>query len=171
MKRMTIRSPRFARGIALAAATAALAVPTAQASVAATANSESLDPWAYNVIHGGAGSTPASGDHSAGRNDLASNGATVTRTGIYGALDPWAYNLIRRSAARIELITEHSAGQNSQHKDGSRAATAPERFAAPSGFEWSDAGIGAASTLAIVLLASAVTVAARKRHGFANARA
>jgi hypothetical protein len=97
-------------------------------------------------------------------------------------LDPWAYKLLHPTVS--EVITEHSAGQNAvqvhrprtpavlitEHslgQDPNRRAVAPTTAyasgPASSGFDWGDAGVGAATAAgAVFLLAGSMLVWKRK---------
>jgi hypothetical protein len=92
----------------------------------------------------------------------------------YGPLDGWAYNLIHNTAPPSTFITDHSPGQNGPldgwangliHRSAASAsATSPN----PNGFDWGDAGVGAAGTFGLALLAAGVLLATRKRHPIAH---
>jgi hypothetical protein len=168
MNLMTTTTRRLAKGIALLVATGAFAVPTAQAASSPASGNGSLDPWAYNVVHRSGAGNEVISEHSAGQNRQT---AVASATGRYGPLDPWAYNLIHRSGATNETISEHSAGQSGQTAVASAPVALATPFAASNGIDWRDAGLGAASMLAIIVLASATFLAVRRRHGFAGVRA
>ena len=98
--------------------------------------------------------------------DLPLTGASNAQsTGKYGPLDPWAYKLVH--SAGPTLITEHSAGQDPNRRP-SLAAGSPTVTVRSNGFQWGDAGIGAAAVfgLALVLMTAAVV---RRRRTFAGA--
>jgi len=148
---------RFATLIACAVAAAAVAVPLAQAS-----RSQSLVT-----------------EHSASQNRV-----DLRDAGNYGPLDPAIAAAIRnhQSTQSVPLITEHAAGQNGtgqpsaagkygpldpaiatairNHSHGQngvfRSAGASAQAAAPNGFDWSAAGIGATVAFAAMLLGLAV---------------
>lgn len=121
-----------------------LAVPAAMGG-----NERGLDPWAYNVLHR---TSEVVTEHSAGQN--------VAQTGgVYGPLDPWAYNVIHETP--IALITEHSVGQDPNRAPIAAAGDDVPAAAGGSAFDWGDAGIGGAATLALVVL---VAGAAALRH-------
>jgi hypothetical protein len=165
MRLSTITTRPFAKAIAVAVATAAFAVPTAQAKLTSNDTYGSLDPWAYNLIHPSAPSMTLITEHSAGQNGTAQPVVLGS-----GGLDSWAKNVVRGRSASIPLITEHSAGQNQQNAVGSSAAAAAPQAGRPSGFDWTDAGIGAGGTLGLVLLAGTGMLALRKRHALAHVR-
>jgi hypothetical protein len=154
----------FRRAVALAAATAMLVVPAAEANVTPTNIYGSLDPWAYNLIHAGALSMPLRTEHSAGQ-----NGTVQPIVSNSGGLDPWARNVLAIHSAPIPLISEHSAGQN--HVNNAVRSTAPA-VTSPSGvsnrFDWTDAGIGAGGALAVVLFAATGTLVLRRRRALAH---
>jgi hypothetical protein len=132
---------------ALALAVAALAVPTAQANLTPAGKYGPLDPWAYKLIHQSGQSVPLITEHSAGQNTTGQAGAA----GKYGPLDPGIAAAIRN----------HSRGLNGVSK--SAAASVPA--AAPNGFDWGDAGIGATVAFAALLLALAVATLILRRRG------
>ena len=162
----------------LALAVAALAVPMAQAEPSSAGKYGPLDPWAYNLVQRSLQPVPIITEHSAGQN----GSGQASAAGKYGPLDPRAYNLIHKSAQSVPLITEHSAGQNGSgqasaagkygsldpaiaaairtHPAGqngvSRSAAASVPAAAPNGFHWGAAGVGASVAFASILLALGV---------------
>jgi hypothetical protein len=155
----TNTNPRPVKAIALALAVAALAVTAAHASGTPDGKYGPLDPWAYAVIHGHAQS--------------------VTPDGKYGPLDPWAYSVIHRtretSAGRSPASApeiQAGIGSNSVDQDRTAETAAPSNLGTtllePNGFDWGDAGVGAAGALAIVLLAAGTQLAVRKRRGLAH---
>ena len=133
----------------LVTAVAAAFVVSLLAVPAAMGNERGLDPWAYNVLHR---TSEVITDHSAGQN--------VAQTGgMYGPLDPWAYNVIHDTP--IALITEHSLGQEPNRAPIAAAGDDVPAAVGGSAFDWGDAGIGGAATLALVVL---VAGAAALRH-------
>jgi hypothetical protein len=141
---------RSVTAIAFAAAVIAIAllVPAAQAQQATSENYGPLDPWAYSLIH-------------------RSTQANVTLDGKYGPLDPWAYAVIHRSS----VATGPQVG-----RPASTPAEITTGFAVPrtvnssrsNGVDLRDAGIGAAGTLALMLLTVGVGFAMRKRGTLAH---
>jgi hypothetical protein len=99
--------------------------------------------------------------------DLPLNGASNAQSqGRYGPLDPWAYKLIHSPAPT--LITEHSAGQDPNRRPILASGDATVTVVRSNGFNWGDAGIGAAAVfgMALALMAAAVL---RRRRTFAGA--
>ena len=133
----------------LVTAVAAAFVVSLLAVPAAMGKERGLDPWAYNVMHR---TSEVITEHSAGQN--------VAQTGgMYGPLDPWAYNVIHDTP--IALITEHSLGQDPNRAPIAAAGDDVPAAVGGSAFDWGDAGIGGAATLALVVL---VAGAAALRH-------
>ena len=139
------RTTRLLKPLALAAALAALAVPTAQGNVTPAGKYGPLDPWAYNLIHQSAQSVPLITEHSAGQNGTSQPKAS----GKYGPLDP----------AIAAAIRSHSATQ----KGVSRSVAASVSAVASNGFKWRDAGVGAGVALAAMLLALGVAALITRR--------
>lgn len=90
----------------------------------------------------------------------------VPAAGEYGPLDPWAYNLIHRAEQAIPRragaygpVDPPIAAAIYTHHSGDRlapkATAASLTVAASRGFNWSDAGVGAAVAIAAILLAAA----------------
>jgi hypothetical protein len=137
------------RGRMLAVLAAVCAVAFVAVPSAVGGSQERLDPWAYNVIS----------EHSGGQNVASAPGSV----GVYGQLDPWAYNEIR--ALPSEVLTEHSVGQAPNRKP-----IEPITYvvAGTQGFDWRAAGIGAAATFGLMLMAAAGTMLRKRRavvHG------
>ncbi len=175
-------SRKLGRSIACALATAAIAVPLAQASGSqgtitehsATQNRVDLqnaygqpDPWLYPLLQSSASSQPSERlitEHSAGQNrpDLQN---------AYSQLDPWMYHVLHEERASSAssgpaepLITENSANQNrlavpSAHPSVSVAGSSPNRFL------WFNIAIGVAGTLALTLLVAGAIFAVRRTRG------
>jgi hypothetical protein len=163
MSPSTIAARSLAKAIAVVVATAAFAAPTTQAKLTATDTYGSLDPWAYNLIHRSSASTPVITEHSVGQVHAARPRAQE----VIG-LDSWAKNVVRNSRTTIPLITEHSAGQNQPTAVRSSATATAPPAGAPNGFDWTDAGIGAGSTLGLALLTVAAMLALRRRRALAH---
>jgi len=122
----------------LALAVAALAVPMAQAEPSSAGKYGPLDPWAYNLVQRSLQPVPIITEHSAGQN----GSGQASAAGKYGSLDP----------AIAAAIRTHPAGQNGV----SRSAAASVPAAAPNGFHWGAAGVGASVAFASILLALGV---------------
>jgi hypothetical protein len=126
--------------ICCAVAAAAIAAPAAHGG--------SLDPWAYNVVaRSNAASVPIRGEHSFGQN----RPATAAR------IDPWAFNAVR-------LVTEHTHGQYRPVRSAAGSPT-PPRIVEDGAFHWSDAGIGAAVTGALMLIVGSAALRLRRTQG------
>jgi hypothetical protein len=154
MKLSTHTILRLFGGTVVLVAVAAFAAPTVAASGA-------LDPWQQNLN---------------------------AREKYMQMTDPWALNLLARQAHRDDPYA--TTGPSAVRRAGGRPATAPEitaGFAAPgsihtsashgaavvevggsTGFHWSDAGIGAASALGVVLLTAGTAIALRKSGAIAH---
>jgi hypothetical protein len=133
--------PRLVGGTVVLLAVAAIAVPTVGAS-------GRLDPWQQNLY---------------------------ARHKYAQMTDPWARNLLARQAHRYHSPT---VGQGVVGTAGGRAIGAGAEittgFASPgapgtsavevgsNGFDWGDAGIGAAGALGVVLLGAGTTIALRR---------
>jgi hypothetical protein len=140
---LSARTTHLLKPFALALAVAALAAPTAQAKLTPAGKYGPLDPWAYKLIHKSAQSVPLTTEHSVGQNgtdqlNVAQSAPVISEHSVgqnssaaakYGPLDPGIAAAIR----------SHPGGQNGE----SRSAAMSVRFAAPNGFDWVDAGIGA----------------------------
>jgi hypothetical protein len=124
----------------------------------------SLDPWAFNLIHRSTASIPLITEHSVGQMH-----AALPLVQEVNGLDSWAKNVVRNSRTTIPLITEHSAGQKQRTAVRSSATANAPPAGAPNGFDWTDAGIGAGSTLGLALLVAAAMLALRRRHALADA--
>jgi hypothetical protein len=135
---MKVRTP-----ITLVLLVAATAAPAARP---ASYVSTTLDPAIATAIRGHetAQPVPLITEHSAGQNRLEPSAATK-----YAGLDPAIATAIRshETAQSVPLITEHSAGQNRLEP-----SAAPKYGAAPNGFDWTAAGIGATVAFAAMLL-------------------
>ena len=125
---------RIRKWIGSVLAAAAIAAPAAHAG--------SLDPWAYNaVMRSNASSARLRGEHSFGQN----RPVTVVQ------IDPWALN----------LISEHTHGQYRPQRSATPAPVTTQ-LAEPSGFHWTDAGIGAASAAALMLISGGAAAGIRR---------
>jgi len=138
MQEMKVRTP-----ITLALLVAATAAPAARPAAHV---STTLDPAIAAAIrsHGTAQPVPLITEHSAGQNRLEPSAGPK-----YGGLDPAIATAIRshETAQPVPLITEHSAGQNRLEP-----VATPKYGAAPNGFDWTAAGIGAIVAFAAMLL-------------------
>jgi hypothetical protein len=109
-------------------------------------------------------------ERSAGQNSIGRQPADYR-----GPLDPGIAREIRnaRRQRAAEVVTEHSAGQGAfvEHVVRSSSATpVPPKLAGPAGFDWGDAGIGAAATLGLAFSAIGLTaLAVRRRRTTAHA--
>jgi uncharacterized protein (TIGR03382 family) len=162
MNRSITTAIRLVKAIVVISAVAVMTIPVARATP--TDQYGPLDPWAYNVIHRSTPSIPLITEHSAGQKGVKSYAGAK-----YGPLDPWAYNVIRRGASPIPLVTEHSAGQNSTAEPSTGHVNPGSASVEPNGFNWRDAGIGATSTLALVMLVASA-IAVRRRRAVAHVR-
>jgi hypothetical protein len=160
MNRSFTTTMRLVKAIVVVAAVAAMTVPVSRATP--TSQYGALDPWAYNVIQRNTSPTPLMTEHSAGQ-----NGAKAYAERTYGPLDPWVHNVIQRNTAPIPLVTEHSAGQTSTVEPSVGPLKREAASVEPAGFNWRDAGIGATSTLAVVMLVASV-IAVRRRRAVAH---
>jgi hypothetical protein len=152
MIRKHLRLKRLVLGLAVSFAIAAVSAPAVLAKP--TSGNGPLDPWAYNVIHGGAQ-------------------ATVMTSGN-GPLDPWAYNVIHGGAqATVMPVVRYSAvsgplGIAAYQSFAGTTPSAQHRVISQSGFDWGDAGIGALVAFGIALLlltAAALGRRSRSRIG------
>jgi hypothetical protein len=138
---------RLGTAIACAIAAAAIAVPLAQASSFVT-------------------------EHSASQN-------RVDLRNAYGPPDPWQYRFVTENSASqnrlhraspsstgYRFITENSASQNRLPSTAAQNAAVP---ASPDSFDWIAAAIGAAGTLTLALLTTALLGVRRTRGHVAPA--
>ncbi len=86
----------------------------------------------------------------------------IRESGAYGSLDSWAYNAIHR-VTPIELVTEHSAGQNATVRPVAAAVRLTVVGNGRTGFSFRDAGIGAATAVAAMLVLLSSLVVRRRR--------
>ena len=133
------------RSIGCAVAAVAIAAPAAQAT--------SLDAWAYWRVRQAA-SPPLRGEHSFGHN------RPLVRA---GQLDPWAYWRVLQAtpAPAPNLSSEHTHGQYRPQRSATPAPVTTQ-LAEPSGFHWTDAGIGAASAAALMLISGGAAAGIRR---------
>jgi hypothetical protein len=88
---------------------------------------------------------------------------------VGGTLDPWQQNL--NAQAKYAQVSDPWAlnlfARQSYRDSGQTTAGLPRTVSvvATGGFEWADAGIGAAFVFGIVLLGSASLVTIRRNHG------
>ena len=147
MSHSTNMNRRSVTAIAFAAAVIAIAmlVPAAQAQRTTSDNYGPLDPWAYSLIH-------------------RSTQANVMPTGRYGPLDPWAYAVIHRNSVATGPKVGRPTSVPAEITTG-LAAPRTVNSSRSNGVNLRDAGIGAAGTLALMLLTVGVAFAMRKRGG------
>ena len=150
MSHSTNMNRRSVTAIAFAAAVIAIAmlVPAAQAQRTTSDNYGPLDPWAYSLIH-------------------RSTQANVMPTGRYGPLDPWAYAVIHRSSVATGSKVGRPTSVPAEITTG-LAAPRTVNSSRSNGVNLRDAGIGAAGTLALMLLTAGVAFAMRKRGTLAH---
>ena len=141
---------RSVTAIAFAAAVIAIAmlVPAAQAQQTTSEKYGPLDPWAYSLIH-------------------RSTQANVMPAGKYGPLDPWAYAVIHRSSVATGPNVGRPTSTPAEITTGLAAPTTVNSSRS-NGVDLRDAGIGAAGTLALMLLTVGVAFAMRKRGTLAH---
>jgi hypothetical protein len=96
---------------------------------------------------------------------------------IYGALDPWAYSVLHRGQQATPQKYgpldpwAYSVLHRSPQATARSVPPGPRslRIVKPGGFDWRDAGIGAAaSALGLMLLAGGMTLVARRHHAAPN---
>jgi hypothetical protein len=174
MKLSTHIIRRVGRAVVLSLALAAIAVPASQAGTSAQSGGVEVHVFplhgqAQSVplvtdnsgrqagtearvfrLHGQAQSVPLVTDHSARR------GYAVSRSDL---LDPLIADAIRYSALR----TSYSAGQAGTGGATSMPSNVVAKSTPGNGFDWRDAGIGAAGAFTLVAL-FAVTLAAIRRR-------
>jgi hypothetical protein len=152
MNPSTNMNQRTVAAIAFAAAVIAIAmlVPAAQAQRTTSENYGPLDPWAYNLIH-------------------RSTQANVMPAGKYGPLDPWAYAVIRRNSVATVPKVGRPTSTPAEITTG-LAAPKTVNSSRSNGVDLRDAGIGAAGTLALMLLTVGAGFALRKRGTLAHSR-
>lgn len=146
----TNMNQRSGAGIAFAAAVLAIAmlVPAAQAQRTTSEKYGPLDPWAYSLIH-------------------RSTQANVMPAGKYGPLDPWAYAVIHRSSVATGPQVGRPTSVPAEITTG-LAAPRTVNSSRSNGLDLRDAGIGAAGTLALMLITVGVGFAMRKRGTLAH---
>jgi hypothetical protein len=134
------------KSIGCALAVAAITAPAA--------HSTSLDPWAYwRVVQSQAASAPLQGEHSFGHNQ------PLVRL---GGLDPWAYSRVRsKLAPASEFVTEHTHGQYRPQRSATPVPVSTP-FVASDQFHWADAGIGAATVTALLLISGGAALGFRR---------
>jgi hypothetical protein len=132
---MKVRTYKLARAIAVGLAAAALVTPSALA-----AQPTRLDPWGSDALQHQTGAPAPLGEHGTAQNAT----STVSVSGEPKNVVPFIAEGQRSRHGNPFVI----AGPESQPV----AARIAQR---PGGFDWGDAGIGAATTLALVLLAAA----------------
>jgi hypothetical protein len=141
----------------LAAAVIALAIPV-QAAVAKP-TSASRGPAVVER------STPVVSEKVAGLNLQAQPAAPV---GV-GTLDPWQQNLNARvKYAQVSDPWALNLFARESHRDSAQVTKGPAPAASVdffSGFDWTDAGIGAAFAFGTMLVGAAGVVAIRRHHG------
>jgi hypothetical protein len=152
MNPSTNMNQRSVTAIVFAAAVIAIAmlVPVAQAQPTTSDNYGPLDPWAYSLIH-------------------RSTQANVMPAGKYGPLDPWAYAVIHRSSVATGPKVGRPTSTPAEITTG-LAAPRTVDSSRSNGVDLRDAGIGAAGTLALILLAVGAGLAMRKRATLAHSR-
>jgi hypothetical protein len=74
------------------------------------------------------------------------------------------YLLTQRASSPVPLVTDHGTGRGRSLERGASA-----QVATSNGFDWADAGIGAAGALGAFLLAGGAALSARKRRPLAQA--
>lgn len=137
MIRKHLRLKRVVLGTAVTFAIAALSAPAVLAKP--TSGYGPLDPWAYSVIH-----RPITGN---------------------GPLDPWAYSLVHRSTQSTPARYSAVSGPLGVKAYQSFAGITPKaggHSTSQSGFNWSDAGIGASVAFGALLLLLTVVVLGRR---------
>jgi hypothetical protein len=153
MIRKHFRFKRFVLGLALGLVFAAVAAPTA---LAKPVNSDTLngglDPWAVGLVY-------------------KSTHPSSTQALNVGPLDPWAVGLVYKSThpssiQAVDLGPLDPWAYNLVHKSSAASAVTTIKVSNPqSGFDFSDAGIGAAVSFgAALILAGAVGVGLRQRR-------
>jgi hypothetical protein len=143
---------RSVTAIAFAAAVIAIAiamlVPVAQAQQTTSEKYGPLDPWAYSLIH-------------------RSTQGNVMPAGKYGPLDPWAYAVIHRNSVATGSNVGRPTSTPAEITTG-LVAPGTVKSSRSNGVDLRDAGIGAAGTLALMLLTVGVAFAMRKRGTLAH---
>jgi hypothetical protein len=107
-----------------------------------------------------ASSTPRLGEQLSGRDRSWLTSNSQGKALDLGAFDPLIADAIRASQGTAQPLGEHLSGQ-----DRSWLASGPSQPPAQAGhgFSWGDAGIGAGSALAVVLIAMVGTLLIRGR--------
>ena len=160
MIRKHFRFKRLVLGLAFGLVFAALVAPTAMAKpVNSNVLNGGLDPWAVSVVYN---STHPSTTQSVAPSSLDpwavnlvykaahESTASTPKAVDLGPLDPWAYNLVFESR-NIGSATV-----------GDTAIRVPNPS---SGFDFADAGIGAAITLGVaMILVASIGIGARQRR-------
>jgi hypothetical protein len=151
MIRKHFRFKRFVLGLALGVVAAAIVAPAALAKpVSSDTLNGGLDPWAVGVVYQ---STHPMSAQDLGPVDpwaygLVHKSTQPTSTGVtnLGPLDPWAYSLVHRASA-------------------TPAPTTIKVSSSTSGFDYGDAGIGAAVSFgAALILLGSIAVGLRYRR-------
>jgi hypothetical protein len=94
--------------------------------------------------------------------------ANVTASNLYGPLDPWAYNAIHASARSAGRDVSDSSARNVLQSRavprtyGARTASPATVVSSSDGFDWADAGIGAAGGFAFMACAVALALGTRR---------
>jgi hypothetical protein len=182
------RKRRILKSLVLGFAVAALAAPTALAEPRGPGNSPHADFWNYDARTGekvadtsrGAASTDLSGMYgqgsSLGPDDRAAYRGTTPQLdpaiglssddrAVYRGTTPQADPVIA-DAIRARATAGLSPDDRAVFR-GVEPTSVPVNVTVSSvsdGFQWSDAGLGAASTLALVLLMGAATVVIRHQR-------
>lgn len=149
---MNVQTEKLGKTLATALVAAAIAAPTALGS-----GGNSLDPWAYNAIYGNTSSATPIGENAAGQ-----------RAADAGA------KAIQRSSPSVPR-GENATGQGRipatrpDNRASVRGPATPIALSAPTvtnsgGFNWGDAGIGAAGSFALMLLGLSATITALRRR-------
>ena len=153
MIRKHFRFKRFVLGLALGLVVAVVAAPTALAKpVSSDTLNGGLDPWAVSLVY-------------------KSTHPSSTQAVNVGPLDPWAVSLVYKSThpgsvQAVDLGPLDPWAYNLVHKSSATSAITTIKVSNPqSGFNFSDAGIGAAVSFgAALILMGAVGFGLRQRR-------
>jgi hypothetical protein len=154
---------RLAILFAVAVTVGAIGIPAAQAAKLSplassylVQNRDALNAYAHRWITPAPDSSvPFITENSASQNRIEQS------TPNYGPYDPWAYRFVHQSNTSVPFVTEHGSSQNRID----RLNSAPVSTSSPTTFDWGDAGVGAGSAIALMLLMAAAALGIRHNEG------
>jgi hypothetical protein len=147
---------------AVAVGVGAIGIPAAQAAKLSplassylVQNRDALNAYAHRwITQAPASSVPFITENSASQNRIGQSRPN------YGPYDPWAYRFVHQSNTSVPFVTEHAPSQNQID----RLNSTPVSTSSPNTFDWGDAGVGAGSAMALMLLTAAGALGIRRNQ-------